>query len=279
MINVWGSWCPPCRAEAPNLAAAAEELAADDVVFVGVNTKDASPEQGAGLPAPLRRALPVALRPGRSQPARLPRHAEPSAIPSTVVIDAQGRVAASILGEMPSRPDPGRPGRGRPASDPLVVPLSLGGWFQDTALNGSLVLAIPVALVAGLVSFFSPVRGAAAAGLPLLRHRPVRRRPRRRQARPDADRLAAVRARLLLRLRLLRRAVRRRRGVAVRLPAADHDRAGVADDPARHRLPGRGARGCSATSGSTRSRPSGWPPRRCSACSSASAGRRASARR
>ena len=32
----------------------------------------------------------------------------------------------------------------------------LGGWFQDTAFSGSLVLAVPVALVAGLVSFFSP---------------------------------------------------------------------------------------------------------------------------
>jgi cytochrome c-type biogenesis protein len=33
---------------------------------------------------------------------------------------------------------------------------SIGSWFADTASNGSLALAIPVALVAGLVSFFSP---------------------------------------------------------------------------------------------------------------------------
>ncbi len=32
----------------------------------------------------------------------------------------------------------------------------MGDWFRDTALSGSLVLALPVALVAGLVSFFSP---------------------------------------------------------------------------------------------------------------------------
>ena len=47
----------------------------------------------------------------------------------------------------------------------------------STAASGSLLLAIPVALLAGLVSFFSPVRDPAAAGLPLLRHRPLRRRP------------------------------------------------------------------------------------------------------
>jgi cytochrome c-type biogenesis protein len=34
--------------------------------------------------------------------------------------------------------------------------LALGDWFRDTALDGTLLLAVPVALVAGLVSFFSP---------------------------------------------------------------------------------------------------------------------------
>ena len=38
----------------------------------------------------------------------------------------------------------------------LVTVLDIGTWFRDTALSGSLTLAIPVALVAGLVSFFSP---------------------------------------------------------------------------------------------------------------------------
>jgi cytochrome c-type biogenesis protein len=39
---------------------------------------------------------------------------------------------------------------------PVEVPLDVGGWFQSTVLSGSLVAAVPVALVAGLVSFFSP---------------------------------------------------------------------------------------------------------------------------
>lgn len=38
----------------------------------------------------------------------------------------------------------------------LLVAQDLGTWFRDTALDGSLVLAVPVAVVAGLVSFFSP---------------------------------------------------------------------------------------------------------------------------
>jgi cytochrome c-type biogenesis protein len=37
-----------------------------------------------------------------------------------------------------------------------VIALSLGDWFRDQATSGSLILAVPVAAVAGLVSFFSP---------------------------------------------------------------------------------------------------------------------------
>ena len=37
-----------------------------------------------------------------------------------------------------------------------MVAMDIGEWFAGTALSGSLLLAVPVALVAGLVSFFSP---------------------------------------------------------------------------------------------------------------------------
>lgn len=37
-----------------------------------------------------------------------------------------------------------------------MVPMDIGDWFAGTALSGSLILAVPVALIAGLVSFFSP---------------------------------------------------------------------------------------------------------------------------
>ena len=42
MINVWGSWCRPCRKEAPALQAASEETR-DIAQFVGINTKDHDP--------------------------------------------------------------------------------------------------------------------------------------------------------------------------------------------------------------------------------------------
>src|SRR5690606_20157072 len=45
VINVWGSWCPPCVAEAPDLVEAATALADEDVVFLGINTRDLSKDQ------------------------------------------------------------------------------------------------------------------------------------------------------------------------------------------------------------------------------------------
>ena len=39
VLNVWGSWCPPCRKEAPDLVAAAKELGSS-VQFIGLNTRD-----------------------------------------------------------------------------------------------------------------------------------------------------------------------------------------------------------------------------------------------
>ncbi len=103
VLNVWGSWCPPCRKEAPTLAAAARELADDDVVFVGVNTKDASPEQGLAFERRYDVPYESLFDPSGRTLLAFRGTLNPSAIPSTVVLDKQGRVAASILGEVPSR--------------------------------------------------------------------------------------------------------------------------------------------------------------------------------
>jgi len=98
VYNGWGSWCAPCRKEAPALVAAARATA-DTAVFVGINTRDLDPAPAEAFVRafdvpyvnvfdPDGRAL---LKFGTQLPA--------SAIPSTLVVDRQGRVAARVLGE------------------------------------------------------------------------------------------------------------------------------------------------------------------------------------
>lgn len=102
VLNVWGSWCVDCREEARPLAAAARELAPEGVKFVGVNTKDSSPEQGLAFERRYRVPYPSFYDPSGRTLLAFYGTLIPSAIPSTVVLDSQGRVAASILGKIPS---------------------------------------------------------------------------------------------------------------------------------------------------------------------------------
>jgi thiol-disulfide isomerase/thioredoxin len=98
VLNVWASWCAPCRAEAPTLAAMAVELEGQ-VQFVGLDTRDSDDPARSfvkrfNVPYPnvIDRDGQLQLLFGDSLP--------PQAIPSTVVIDSQGRVAARALGRV-----------------------------------------------------------------------------------------------------------------------------------------------------------------------------------
>jgi thiol-disulfide isomerase/thioredoxin len=99
VVNVWGSWCPPCRAEAPMLAAAARDLSGQGVVFLGINSRN--PEQAGPKAFERRYRIPydsIYDPDGRTLLA-FRGTLTPNSIPSTVVLDRQGRVAASVIGE------------------------------------------------------------------------------------------------------------------------------------------------------------------------------------
>ena len=95
VVNVWASWCSPCRAEAPTL----EEFAIKnpDIQFVGILTRDnlTSAQSfvkrfGLTYPTLIDDAVIASFR--GSLPA--------NAIPTTIVIDTKGRVAARISGQV-----------------------------------------------------------------------------------------------------------------------------------------------------------------------------------
>jgi thiol-disulfide isomerase/thioredoxin len=95
VVNVWASWCAPCRAEAPTLAALSEKYT--DVAFIGILTRD----NPATAEAFVRRfALPYPTLINDSVLIGFRKSLPANAIPSTVVIDKNGNVAARISGEI-----------------------------------------------------------------------------------------------------------------------------------------------------------------------------------
>ncbi len=97
VVNVWGSWCAPCREEAPVLAAAARRYAPDGVAIVGINVQD---NQAAALAFERRFGIDypsIADFDGRTLLA-VNQYVPANAVPVTLILDGQGRVAARVLG-------------------------------------------------------------------------------------------------------------------------------------------------------------------------------------
>ncbi|MET3961389.1 thiol-disulfide isomerase/thioredoxin [Marmoricola sp. OAE513] len=102
VINVWGSWCPPCRSEVDDLVKAANELMPQGVVFLGINTRDLSKDNALAFERERKVPYPSIFDPGGKNLLKFRGTLTPASIPSTVIIDAEGRVAASVLGEVTS---------------------------------------------------------------------------------------------------------------------------------------------------------------------------------
>ena len=100
VVNVWGSWCGPCRAEAPMLARASRELAGKGVVFLGIDSRD--PSKDAAKAFVRRFDIPYASLYDQQGETLLAFRGTltPNSVPSTVVVDPQGRVAGSVLGNL-----------------------------------------------------------------------------------------------------------------------------------------------------------------------------------
>jgi thiol-disulfide isomerase/thioredoxin len=98
VLNFWGSWCGPCRAEAPDLEKAATALAGKGVQFLGVNVKDTK-AAGADFVASKQVSYPSIFDPSMRTLLSI-RGFPTSSIPSTIVLDRQGRVAHVWLEEI-----------------------------------------------------------------------------------------------------------------------------------------------------------------------------------
>jgi peroxiredoxin len=97
VLNVWASWCYPCQSEAPDLARLARTTRGQGVRLVGIDTRDTSGAARAfvrkyGLP------YPSIYDPNGEVVRELHGLVPVDGVPSTLVIDATGRVAARKIG-------------------------------------------------------------------------------------------------------------------------------------------------------------------------------------
>jgi thiol-disulfide isomerase/thioredoxin len=99
VLNVWASWCAPCRAEADDMQEVSSELAGKGVQFVGLNTRDSQAAASAFVDR-FGLAYPSVVDTDGSRQLLFHETLPPSAIPSTIVIDQQGRVAGRAIGEV-----------------------------------------------------------------------------------------------------------------------------------------------------------------------------------
>ena len=94
VVNVWGSWGPPCRKEAPVLKAVSDER--KDALFVGLLVRD-KPAPAKAFNRSKGITYPSIVDDGGKLTAKFNASLSSLAIPTTWVIDSKGRVAARIV--------------------------------------------------------------------------------------------------------------------------------------------------------------------------------------
>jgi thiol-disulfide isomerase/thioredoxin len=100
VVNFWYASCAPCRAEAPDLKQISEDFAGNGASFLGVNVRDKA-ESAIAFNEAYEIDYPSVMDvdDGAMQLA-FSGSIPPNAVPTTLVLDSSGRVAARILGQV-----------------------------------------------------------------------------------------------------------------------------------------------------------------------------------
>ncbi|RZU30692.1 TlpA family protein disulfide reductase [Blastococcus saxobsidens] len=98
VINFWGSWCVPCRVETPEFQAVHADVAARGVQFLGIDVKDQR-QMAVAFVERLGVAYPSVFDP-RGEVAMAFRGFPANVVPSTILLDRDGRVAAVYTGQV-----------------------------------------------------------------------------------------------------------------------------------------------------------------------------------
>ncbi|CRY81993.1 TlpA disulfide reductase family protein [Nocardia farcinica] len=97
VLNIWGQWCGPCRAEAPALERVYEATKDSGVVFLGINVRDFQQDKARDFVTDNKVGYPSIYDPAMRTLLALGGNFPTSVIPTTLVLDREHRVAAVFL--------------------------------------------------------------------------------------------------------------------------------------------------------------------------------------
>jgi thiol-disulfide isomerase/thioredoxin len=93
LVNFWATWCPPCRAETPALVNIANQYRARGFEVVGVTLDDDPPRVVPQFVSRYRVSYPILVPTAES-----PLAGAIESLPTSLLVDKQGRVARTYIG-------------------------------------------------------------------------------------------------------------------------------------------------------------------------------------
>jgi thiol-disulfide isomerase/thioredoxin len=100
VINIWGQWCGPCRAEIPELQKVYDQTRAQGVAFLGIDVRDNNRQAAVDFVLDRNVTFPSIYDPSMRTMIAFGGRYPTTVIPSTIVLDRQHRVAAVFLREL-----------------------------------------------------------------------------------------------------------------------------------------------------------------------------------
>ena len=100
VINIWGQWCGPCRAEITELQKVYDKTRGDGVAFLGIDVRDNDIDAPRDFVTDRKVSYPSIYDPAMRTMIAFGGKYPTTVIPSTVVLDREHRVAAVFLREL-----------------------------------------------------------------------------------------------------------------------------------------------------------------------------------